>query len=46
MHKQSAGRKGLREQLLCALREKDALSLQPYFEVVEADRGTVSYHRR
>ncbi len=44
MHKQSAGRKGSSgNNLLCALREKDALSLQPYFEVVEADRGTVFY---
>ena len=44
MHKQRAGRNGsVGNNLLCVLQEKDAIRLQPYFEVVRADRGTVFY---
>ena len=44
MHKQSAGRNGsVGNNLLHALQEKDAIRLQPHFEVVRGDRGTVFY---
>ncbi len=44
MQKQSAGRNGgVGNNLLRALQEKDATRLQPHFDVVRGDRGTVFY---
>jgi CRP-like cAMP-binding protein len=44
MHRQIVGSNGgARNNLLCALQEKDLILLQPSFEVLRANRGTVLY---